>query len=119
MHLKKDELTLIFDSQSPRSSQTIAMALTITDKINKQDLHAVDASATLFQMCVEKLGGDVKSLINKADPYYQEHLRGHEYSLQMWFQTIKKRPALLKAPIALYKDKVIVCNTPTDILKFG
>jgi arsenate reductase len=117
MHFKKDELTLLYNSHNPRDMKTLAMAKTISLKINMQDINDVDVSATLFEVAVEALGGDPKMLINKSLPYYQQSLRGTEYSILMWFRTIKKMPELLKAPIAFYKDRVVLCETPTDILK--
>lgn len=117
MHFKKDELTLLYNSHNPRDMKTLAMAKTISLKINKQDINAVDVSPTLFEVAVERLGGDPKMLINKSLPFYQENLRGTEYSVLMWFRTLKKMPELLKAPIAFYKDSIVLCETPTDILK--
>ena len=117
MHFNKGELTILYNSQNPRDVKTLIVALTITDKINKQDLNSVNVSATLFRMMVEKLGGDPKILVNKAVPYYQQNLRGHEYMPKMWFLAMKKMPELLKAPVAVYKDRIVICDTPTDILK--
>lgn len=117
MHFKKDELTLLYNSNNPRDMKTLALAKTIASKINKQDINDVEVSATLFEVAVEALGGNPKILINKSLPYYQENLRGTEYSVLMWFRTLKKMPELLKAPIAFYKDRVVLCETPTDILK--
>ena len=116
MHLRKDELTILYNSQKARDKNTIAYARTITSKINKQDLNNVDVSATLFRLIFEKFG-DVKTVVNKSDPYYQQNLKGSVLAPKMWFMAMKKRPELLKAPVAFYKDKIMVCNTPTDILK--
>jgi len=119
MHFKKDELTLLYNSQNPRDVKTLAMATTMGLKVNKQDINSVDVSATLFELAVKSLGGDPKLLLNKSSAYYQENLRGKEYSIPMWFNTLKNRPDLLKAAIAFYKDKVVLCETPTDILKLN
>ncbi len=117
MHLKKDELTLLFNSQNPRDVKTLVMATAMGLKVNKQDVNNVDVSATLFELAVEKLGGDPKLLVNKSTPYYQANLKGQEYNALMWFRTIKKMPELLLAPIAFYKEKVVLCNSPNDVLK--
>ena len=117
MHYKKDELTLLYNSANSRDIKTLAYAKTITSKINKQDVNSVTVSATLFKVMVDKLGGDPKALINKSLPYYQKNLRGHEYKPKMWLLAIKEMPELLAAPVALYHDKVMICNSPTDILK--
>jgi arsenate reductase len=117
MHYKKDELTLLYNSANPRDIKTLAYAKTITTKINKQDVNSVTVSATLSKVMVDKLGGDPKVLINKSLRYYQQQLRGHDYKPKMWLLAIKKMPELLTAPVALYRNRVVVCNSPTDILK--
>ncbi len=116
MHLKKDELTILYNSNNARDKNTLAYARTISKKINQQDLNSVDVSATLFRLIFEKLG-DVKEVVNKADPYYKENLKGSELAPKMWFMAMKKRPELLKAPVAFYKDRILICHSPTDILK--
>ena len=116
MHLKKDELTILYNSQNARDRNTVTYARTVTSKINKQDINSVDVSATFFRLIFDKLG-DVKKIINKSNPYYQNTLKGSELAPKMWFMALKKRPELLKAPVAYYKDKIVICNTPTDILK--
>jgi arsenate reductase len=117
MHLKKDELTLLYNSQNQRDVKTLAMATTMGLKVNRQDDFNGDVSATLFELAVKNLGGNPKELINKSTPYYQANLKGQEYNASMWFRTIKKMPELLLAPIAFYKEKVVLCNSPNDVLK--
>ncbi len=117
MHLKKDEITLLYNSERSRDRQVLAYARTITDKINKQDLCSANVSSTLFELMVEMLGEKAKNILNKAHPYYQNELRGSELSVRMWFLALKKNPDLLKAPVAIYKGRYIICDTPTDILK--
>lgn len=117
MHLDHNEITLLYNSNHPRDKQVIPYAMTICSKINKQDVSSMDISATMFELMVDKLGCDAKELINKADPEYQAKHRGHEYKPKMWFKAIKNNPNLLKAPIAMYKNKIVVCRNPSDVLK--
>ena len=117
MHYKKDELTLLYNSRNPRDIKTLAYASTITPKINRQDVNSVEVSATLFKLMVEKLGGDPKVLINKSSPYYQENLKGGVHQPKTWLLAIKKMPDLLVAPVALYRDRAVICPSPTDVLK--
>lgn len=117
MHLNPNELTIVYNQENDRDKKTLSYAYTITDRINKQELGSVKVSSTLFQILVKKLNLDPKMLINKADPYYQKNIRGKNFSIKEWFDVIMNRPNLLKAPLAMYHDKAIVCNTPTDILR--
>lgn len=118
MHLRNDELTLLYNAANSRDRQTLAYAMTITPRINKQEVNSVPISATLFRMMIERLGGvDPKMLLNKADPEYQRLHRGSEYNPRTWIEAIKRRPELLRAPIAMYKNRVVVCDTPTAIYR--
>jgi arsenate reductase len=51
-----------------------------------------------------------KDLLNRAHPYYQEHLRGRDLDTEGWLQVVAHNPDLLKAPIALLGDKAVVCE---------
>lgn len=119
MHLDSKELTIVYNEGNERDKKTLSYAYTITDKINKQELNSVKVSSTLFQVIVTKLNLEPKTLINKADPYYQENIRGKNFSIKEWFDVIINRPSLLKAPLAMYHDKAVICNTPTDILRLS
>lgn len=119
MHYNREEITLLYNHQRELDRKTLAMAMTMSGKINKQDLTSVRVSETLFYIFMERLNLDPKNIVNKADPYYQSEIRGKKLSLRDWFSLIKNKPHLLRAPIALYRDKAIVCSTPTDILKLN
>ncbi|MCC5915785.1 MAG: hypothetical protein JJU02_00515 [Cryomorphaceae bacterium] len=117
MHLNHNEITLLYRASDPRDKRVVPYAMSLCSKINKQDLETMNISATLFDVMVEMLGCSPKELINKADPEYQSKHRGHEYTPEMWFAAMKKNPNLLKAPIAMYKKKIVVCHNPSDVLR--
>lgn len=117
MHLKSSEVTLIYCGDREKDRKTLAYALTITPHVNKQDLRVVDISTTLFEYAINALCVEPKQILNKADPYYQEMAKGREFHPDSWWDAIKKRPELLRAPIAIYKGRAVICETPTDIFK--
>ena len=117
MHIDPNELVLIYNEQSSKGKQTLAYALTVTSKVNKQEVNTVRVSSTLFEIMLAQLGVEGKDVINKAAPIYQETMRGKDMNHEEWFNILMKHPDLLRAPIAMYKGKVVLCNTPTDVLK--
>jgi len=119
MHLEKNELTLLYNSNLQKSKQTLAIAHSISKKINMQDICSVNVSRNLFCIMLNKLGIDVKDIVNKSNKYYQENLKGKEFRTSEWFHIIKNHPELLINPIGMFHGKSVVCNTPTDILKIG
>lgn len=117
MHYDKNEFILLYNNDNDKDRKTLAYALTITKKINRQEVNTVRFSDTLFGMLLDRLKVDGKKLINKADPYYQEHIRGQELTNDEWYSILKSRPSLLRSPVAMYKNKCVICETPTDVLR--
>jgi len=117
MHLNNNEITLIYNGQNDKDKKTLAYALTLNKKINKQDLSSVRVSDTLFGLMMDRLREEGRTVFNKSDPFYQEHMRGKRLNNSEYLEYLKRKPDLLWAPIAMYKGKVVLCNTPTDVLK--
>lgn len=117
MHFKKDELTLIYNSENSKDRQTLAYAGTISRKINKQEINTCRISDTLFSFLLEKLGACGKEVINRGHQKYKEQYRGCDLEASEWLVMLKTHPELLESPIAIYRDKAVICKTPTDVLK--
>lgn len=117
MHFDKNDLVLLYNADNSKDKKTLAYALTITKKVNKQELNSVRVSDTLFRMILDSLELDGKKLLNKADPYYQTYIKGKDLTHEEWFNVLRSRPSLLRSPVALYRDKAVICETPTDVLK--
>lgn len=117
MHLKNNEVTIIYNGQHEKDRKTLACALTLNKPINKQDINNVRISDTLFEFMMSKLQQEGRTVFNKAEPFYQEHMAGKRLTNSEYLEYLKRKPELLNAPIAMYKNKVVVCNTPTDIYK--
>jgi arsenate reductase len=66
---------------------------------------------------VGKLNLKAKDIMDKSNPYYQENIKGRDPDIDSAYYMIMNNPTLLKSPIALFKDKVVFCSTPSDVLK--
>ncbi|MGB0166881.1 MAG: arsenate reductase family protein [Luteibaculum sp.] len=119
MHFSHNELVLIYNEKEPRDKKTLAYATTIAPRVNKQELSSVRISSTLFEKALNQLGVPAKAVLNKAHAEYQESLRGRKLSNEEWFHLILNKPELLKAPIAMYKGKAVICNSETDIFRLN
>jgi arsenate reductase len=119
MHYKKSELTLIYNSKMSLDKKTLAIAQGISSQINKQDLNQVRLSSTLFRLAVEKLGVNAKDIMDKSNDLYQESIKGRDPDIDSAYYMISNNPELLRCPIALFGNKAVLCNTPTDILKIA
>lgn len=117
MHFNKSELTIIYNSKKSIDKKVLAIAQGISKKINRQDIHEVRLSNTLFRMALEKLGLNGKEVMDKSHPIYKKDIKGTNPDIDSAYYFIMNNPELLKAPLVLYKEKAIFCKTHTDVLK--
>ncbi|MGB3618472.1 MAG: glutaredoxin, partial [Catalinimonas sp.] len=108
MQIVSEELILFYNGESSRGKKTLAYAQTLTKRINRQELNSVRVSTTIFRMMLDRLQLRPKDLLNRADPYYQSCVRGRDFAPEQWLDLLRKRPDLLKAPIAMYRGKAIL-----------
>lgn len=119
MYLNKRELTLLYNSSRELDRKTLAMAHTLGVKINRQDLNSARVSETLFMMFLNKLQIEPKHLMDRSNVYYQTELRGRDYTSSECYEIILRNPILLRAPLAMYRDKAIMCTSPNDMLRIS
>lgn len=119
MYYKKNELTILYNQNKELDRKALAMAHTLGVRINKQELSTVRMSESLFIKFLDNLGKEAKSVVDKSCPYYQSNLRGKEFNNSEWYEIIRHHPELLKAPLAMYHDKAILCQSPNDMLRLS
>ena len=108
--LNPRELTLVYDSSTSEGRKALAFAYSLAPKVNKQDVTEVSLSATFVRQVLKQLNLRPKDLLNRAHPYYQEHLRGCDLDAEGWLHVLTHNPSLLKAPIALQGDRAVLCE---------
>jgi arsenate reductase len=108
--LNTREVTLVYDSSTSEGRKALAYAVSLAPKVNRQDVKEVQLSTTFVRQVLKQLNMRPKDLLNRAHPYYQEHLRGRDLDTEGWLQVVAHNPDLLKAPIALLGDKAVVCE---------
>ncbi|MCB0794614.1 MAG: hypothetical protein KDB88_07735 [Flavobacteriales bacterium] len=113
--LNHKELTLIYDSTSSEGKKALAYAYSMAAKVNRQDVHEVSLSSTFVRQVVKQLGLRPKDLMNRAHPFYQQHVRGRDLTMEGWLHVIARNPFLLKAPIALQGDRAVICE-PASVI---
>jgi arsenate reductase len=108
--LNSKELTLVYDSTTSEGRKALAFAYTLAPKVNKQDVSEVSLSSTFMRQVIKQLNLRPKDLLNRAHPYYQQHVRGREFNMEGWLEVLRHNPQLIKAPIALMGDKAVICE---------
>ncbi|WP_268033643.1 arsenate reductase family protein [Algoriphagus sp. PAP.12] len=119
MKTHHSELYFYHNSAQPINKQTRAYAHSVAKFIHEIDLVSQKMTATQWNQILLLLDLRPKDLLNRAHPDYQRLIAGKNWDHESWLNILVKYPYLIKAPIALYRRKAILCRTPSDILKLN
>ncbi len=99
--------------------QTLAYAHSIAKFINQIDVVKERITSTQWNSMLLKLNLRAKDLLNKSHPDYQTKIAGKNWDEESWLNILVYNPHLIKSPIAVLRNKAILCRTPSDILKLN
>ncbi|MCB9283205.1 MAG: glutaredoxin [Lewinellaceae bacterium] len=117
MKTNQRELLIYYNPESSAHRRTVAYAQSLSRYVRAYSFEQAPSTETSWQQILQALGMPPKELLNKAHPYYQQHIRGCEFDEACWLKVIQNNPDLLKAPIAIRGKRAILCLNATDILK--
>ena len=106
------QITLYYSSKSTRAKQTLAYAKAEGLPIFEIDILKVPLTGTQIAELADRLGIEVKDLVNQEHPSYKAHFDPHD-----WIKMIRHNPEIMKQPIAIRGKMTILVETPTDIIK--
>ena len=119
MHVKKREIEIYYNPSSGSDRRTIAYAQSLSPHIKIYSYDKLRFTSTKWCDIISKLDIEPKSLFNKALPEYQESIKGKEFDMEGWINVIQRNKHLLKAPIAMRGQSVVLCESPTDVLRLS
>ena len=117
MKTNNREILIYYHPNSQSGRQTLAHAKCMSKHVKAFAFDQSPSTGTSWQMIIRSLDIHPKKLLNKAHPYYQTHIRGHEFDDENWLKIIAHNPDMIKSPIAVRGRKAVVCAKPTDIYK--
>lgn len=117
MKVHDQELILFFDPTRSVSRKTLAYASSLGRSVQTRDYFKTGFTATSWRQILLMLNMSPKQLVDKSNPYYQENLRGRNFSDDDWINILSHRPDLIRGTIALRGDRAIFVANPTDILR--
>ncbi|HHJ49700.1 MAG TPA: glutaredoxin [Phaeodactylibacter sp.] len=117
MRTHEREILIYYNPRASAHKKVIALAKGMGVPVRTFTFEQAPSTSTSWQQIIAALDIHPKQLLNKADPYYQEHIRGCDFSEECWIKVIQNNPELIKAPIALRGNKAILCEQATDIYK--
>ena len=111
------QITLYCSSKSVRAKQTLAYAIAEGLPVNEIDILKTPLTGTQIANLADRLGIEIKDLVNQNHPAYERKFEHTDLSDRDWMKMIQHNPDILKQPIALRGDIAIMVETPTDIIK--
>ena len=111
------EILIYYNPDSSSDRKTVAHAQSVVPHIKSYSFGKSPSTGTSWKQILQSLNLHPKELLNKAHPYYQEHIRGREFDEESWIKVLQKNPDIIKYPIAVRGKKAILCSTPTDIYR--
>jgi len=111
------EIMIYYNPDSSTDRATVAHARSLSRHVKGYAFAKAPSTGASWQTILKALNLHPKELFNKADPYYQENLRGRDFDEESWIKIIQRNPHLLRAPIAMRGNRAIICKTPTDIYR--
>ncbi len=118
MKTSKREITIYYNPESSRDRKTVAYAQSLSHFVKAYSFKQNPCRGnTEWCKVVAALKMHPKELLNKAHPYYQENIKGREFDEDGWFNILRTNPELIKAPIAIRGDHVVLCLNPKDVYR--
>ena len=113
-----NELMLIYnDPSSTTGKQTRAYAKSISNNVNEVDLRNVRMTTTSWKEVMNMLNIHPEDIMNKESRAFREKFQTNHYTMNGLLDALCHEPELLKAPIAIYHNRAVFCQKPTDILR--
>lgn len=119
MRLHPNELLIYYDNKSSSHRKTRALAYSITKHVHEVDFDHYKLTKLMWGEILSLLSMKPKQVLNKAHPKYQLLIARHDFEDNDWLEILVKNPELIKAPIAVYDGRAILCETPKDIYKLA
>ena len=111
------QITIYYSTNSVRAKQALAYAKGEGLAIQPIDILKSPLTGTQIAELANRLGIEVKELVNQEHPAFSKKFKPIELSSADWITMIKRNPEIMKQPIAIRGDKTILVETPTDIIK--
>lgn len=120
MRTTENEILVYYNPEQNTARQVLAYARSLVSHVHEIEYHKTRFSTTIWRHILDMMGDpDPKSLLNKAHPFYREHLKGRDFNREDILNIIIRNPDIIRAPIAIRGKRAVFCENPTDILRLG
>lgn len=117
MKMHPNELFFYYNPEHDVDKKMRAYTRSISKYVNEINIQKERITTTGWRMILDKLNLRPKDLLNRAHPDYQQHIAHKTWDDESWLHILVNFPHLIKAPIAIKREKAVFCNKPSEILK--
>lgn len=114
----ENQITLYFDPNSSRGKQTLVYAKTFNLPISEKDIYKEPFTGAQLVELARLLNISLSEIADTEKALYKEEIGdAKNFSKEDWITVLTQNPELVRSPIAMKGEKVMLINTPTDILQ--
>lgn len=114
-----NELFLYYNPSHSVDKQMRAYAKAVSNHVNEINIEREPITSTGWQTILNKLRLRPKDLLNRAHPDYQTLIAGSTWDDEGWLNILIRNPHLLRAPIAIKRERAVLCLTPNALLELN
>jgi arsenate reductase len=112
-------ITLIYHGDDHIGQEVLAYAKTEEMLVRDIDISKTKVSETNWAEFAEKLGIEIKDLVNMNHPNFMQHYDAEvDLNEHDWLKFLENNPSTLRAPIAMKGEKIQLMENPQDMLHF-
>ncbi|MCB0515227.1 MAG: ArsC/Spx/MgsR family protein [Chitinophagales bacterium] len=111
------EILVYYDANTSLGKKVLALAKSLTPHVKAIEYHKSPLTLSHLRELIDKTGLRPKDWLNRANPYYQQNLRGKDFDDESWLNIITHNPDLIRAPIVMNGNTAFICDNATDVLK--
>jgi len=113
-----NQINLYYNPQTETGKKCLAIANANKSIVNPIDITKTRVSQTDWSQMAEMLNNTVQDLIDETSDFVKEKTNG-DLDLDDFaaLKIIQNNPEVVKKPIAIYKDKIVMANHENDLLK--
>lgn len=113
------EITLIYSSEDQIGKQILAYCQVESLPIHEIDLLHTKITVTQWAELAQRMGVDVKDLVNtESSAYLQKFEKGADFDENDWLNLLEKNQDVLRGPIVMKGNKVVMMSNPQEMLQF-
>jgi arsenate reductase len=113
-------ITVIYHSDDHIGKEVLSYAQTKEMPVRDIDIAKTKVSESSWAEFADKLGIEIKDLINTQHPNFQQHYdEDIDLSDHDWLKFLEHNTATLRAPIVMKGDKIKMMSNPQDMLQFN